>query len=170
MFNIFYVSNPASYWAIIMPLFLSVDMLNDSMTLHAHESVKHALFKRNARRKNEESKANGSLKFELCRQFFEILNSGKRTNRQAISVPSGYDVFTPSLHVQDSEDADVSTLLLEFTVPGATPGQIFTYNRAYTMDERGLGTEKIIRAHSKDHMTYHTVPAGDLMNTLISRR
>ncbi|GMI53358.1 hypothetical protein TeGR_g8605 [Tetraparma gracilis] len=31
MFNI-YVSNPVSYWAIIMPLFLSVDMLNDSMT------------------------------------------------------------------------------------------------------------------------------------------
>ncbi|GMI36496.1 hypothetical protein TeGR_g15056, partial [Tetraparma gracilis] len=60
MFNIFYVSNPASYWAIIMPLFLSVDMLNDSMTLHAHESVKHALFKQNVQRKNEESKANGT--------------------------------------------------------------------------------------------------------------
>ncbi|GMI26831.1 hypothetical protein TeGR_g8519 [Tetraparma gracilis] len=170
MFNIFYISTPASYWPIIVPLLLSVDMLNDSMTLYASQRVQHALYKKNDRRKIDESKANGSMRFELCRHFFEILNSGKRTNRRAISVPSGYDVFTPSLHVQDSEDADVSTLLLEFTVPGATPGQIFTYNRAYTMDERGLGTEKIIRAHSKDHMTYHTVPAGDLMNTLISRR
>ncbi|GMI54081.1 hypothetical protein TeGR_g10254, partial [Tetraparma gracilis] len=60
VFNIFYVSNPASYWAIIVPLLLSVDMLNDSMTLRAHESVQRALFKQSARRKNEESKANGT--------------------------------------------------------------------------------------------------------------
>ncbi|GMI41460.1 hypothetical protein TeGR_g5044, partial [Tetraparma gracilis] len=81
MFNVFYIS-PTSYWAIIVPLLLSVDMLNDSMTLHAHESVKHALFKQSTRKKNDESKANGTFEHDVIVDFAKRLNAGAENNRK----------------------------------------------------------------------------------------
>jgi hypothetical protein len=169
VFNIFY-SDPASYWAIIMPLFLSVDMLNDSMTLHAHESVKYALFKRNARGKNDESKANGTFEHDVIVDFAKRLNAGAENNRKEIRAPKGFDEFGPRLFAEDSGDAAADTLLMEFVLPGVTPGQAFTYDSRYTREERGTGTEKILQVFSKTHQVSHAVFADSALNHVLSRR
>ena len=170
MFNIFYVSNPASYWAIIMPLFLSVDMLNDSMTLRAHESVKRALFKQNARKKNEESKANGTFEHDAIVEVAKRFNAGAENNRREIRPPSGFDELKPRLFVEDSGNAAAETLILEFLLPGVTPGQVFTFDNRYTHEEKNHGTERILDVYSKTHKVSHAVPTATAVNKWVSRR
>ena len=170
MFNILYVSNPASYWAIIVPLLLSVDMLNDSMTLHAHERVKHALFKRNTRRKNEESKANGTFEHDAIVELAKRFNAGTENNRREIRPPSGFDEFEPRLFAEDSGGAAADTLMMEFVLPGVTPGQAFTFNCRYTMEEKGTGTEKALQVFSKTHRVIHAKPLDSVLNYVFSRR
>ncbi|GMI19178.1 hypothetical protein TeGR_g2222 [Tetraparma gracilis] len=170
MFNIFYVSNPASYWAIIVPLFLSVDMLNDSMTLHAHESVKHALFKRNDKMKKEESKANGTFEHDAIVELAKRFNAGAENNRREIRPPSGFDEFAPRLFAEDSGDVAADTLMMEFVLPGVTPGQAFTFDERYTPEEKGTGTHKVLQVFTKSHRVSHGKPADNAANYLVSPR
>jgi hypothetical protein len=46
LFNINYIDSPSSYWAIIIPLWFAVDLINDSFTRAAQEQVVHLVVKR----------------------------------------------------------------------------------------------------------------------------
>jgi hypothetical protein len=120
MFNIVYVSQPTSYWAIIMPLFLSVDMLNDSMILHANKSVERVLFKENARFTNEESKANGTFEHDAILDFVNRMVPSKENRRRAIKAPAGFEEFRPKLFVEDSKSSAVKTMIMEYVNRTAT--------------------------------------------------
>jgi len=169
MFNLLRV-DPPSYWPIIVPLLLSVDMLNDSMTLRAHESVKHALFKRNARRKNEESKANGTFEHDTIFELAKRFNAGAENNRREIRPPSGFDEFAPRLFAEDSGDVAAGTLMMEVVLPGITPSQAFTFDNRYTQEERRIGTEQVLQVFSKSQRVSHSKPADNTVNYLVSRR
>ncbi|GMI50282.1 hypothetical protein TeGR_g3670, partial [Tetraparma gracilis] len=95
VFNLEFIDNPASYWAVIMPLFLSVDMLNDSFTLHALKSVKQNLYKQGVRAKHEESKANGTLERDLLVAAAKRFNAGADNNRREIRPPAGFEELGP---------------------------------------------------------------------------
>jgi hypothetical protein len=170
MFNIVYVSKPESYWAIIMPLFLSVDMLNDSMTLRARESVKHALLKQNTRKKNDESRANGTFEHDVILEAAKRLNAGSENNRREIRPPSGFDEFSPRLFAEDSGDVAADTLILELDLPGVAPGQVFTFDNRYTPEERGTGIEKELQVFSKTHKVSHFKPGKSAADYLVSPR
>jgi hypothetical protein len=153
-----------------VPLFLAVDMLNDSMTLRAHESVKHALFKQNARRKNEESKANGTFEHDAIVEVAKRFAAGAENNRREIRPPSGFDEFSPRLFAEDSGDVSADTLMLEFVLPGVTPGQAFTYDCRYTIDEKGTGTERVLDVFSKTHKVSFIKPLDSVFDYVASRR
>jgi hypothetical protein len=153
-----------------MPLFLAVDMLNDTMTLRAHESVKRALFKRNARKKNEESKANGTFEHDAIVELVKRFNAGAENNRREIRPPSGFDEFAPRLFAEDSGDVSAETLMMEFVLPDATPGQAFTFDNGYTVEERKIGTDKTLQVYSKTHKATHAKPAYAVVNKVVSRR
>ncbi|GMI27400.1 hypothetical protein TeGR_g5264 [Tetraparma gracilis] len=153
MFNITFVEEPESYWAIIVPLWFAVDMINDSFTRHAKEAIVYTLAKQAIRDKFEESVANGTLKHDLCFHFLSLLNSGEEFDRKEIASPSGYADFKPRLYTQDSGDAAICTMLLEFDLPGITPGQAFTFALRYTSEELGAGTDRILQVFSKNHQT-----------------
>ncbi|GMI40457.1 hypothetical protein TeGR_g3449 [Tetraparma gracilis] len=159
-----------SYWAIIVPLFLSVDMLNDSMTLRAHESVKHALFKRNVQRKNEESKANGTFERDAIVELAKRINAGAETNRREIRPPSGFDEFAPRLFAEDSGDVSADTLMIELVLPGVTPGQVFTHDCRYTPEEKGTGSDKVLQIFSKTYRVSHAKTIGSSAARSVSRR
>jgi hypothetical protein len=73
------------------------------------------------------------------------LDSGEERGRIEVSPPSGYSELKPRMWYEDSEDSNVATVVLEFILPGVTPGQAHTFSRRYTTEERGLGTEKIVQ-------------------------
>jgi hypothetical protein len=160
----------SSYWPIIVPLLLSVDMLNDSMTLRAHESVKRALFKQRARRKNDESKANGTFELDAIVEVAKRFAAGAENNRREIRPPSGFDEFVPRLFVEDSEDVAADTLMMELVLPGVTPGQAFTFNFRYTSEEKGTGTEKALQVFSKTHRAAHAKPNASAVNYVVTLR
>jgi hypothetical protein len=159
-----------SYWAIIMPLFLAVDMLNDSMTLSAHESVKHAMYKQNTARENDESKANGTFEHDALVKFAKRLNTGAKTNRKEIRPPPGFDDLAPRLFAEKSGNVAADTLVMELVLPGVTPGQAFTCDFRYTQEEKGTGTSKKLQVCTKTHLVSHAVPADSAVNYLVSRR
>jgi hypothetical protein len=169
MFNLLRVDSP-SYWPIIVPLLLSVDMLNDSMTLRAHESVKYALFKRNVQRKNEESKANGTFEHDAILELAKRFAAGAENNRREVRPPSGFEEFAPRLFAENSGDAAAKTLMMEFVLPGVTPGQAFTSYFRYSHEELGTGTDRTLQVFSKTHRVFHATPADTAVNRVVSRR
>ncbi|GMI41462.1 hypothetical protein TeGR_g5044, partial [Tetraparma gracilis] len=140
MFNVFYIS-PTSYWAIIVPLLLSVDMLNDSMTLHAHESVKHALFKQSTRKKNDESKANGTFEHDVIVDFAKRLNAGAENNRKE----SVGGVNSTALELVDLRENEIVELPYEMMdVKGEGLRLLFDGNPcAEEVDWSGLGKDRL---------------------------
>jgi hypothetical protein len=170
VFNLEFIDNPASYWAVIMPLFLSVDMLNDSFTLHALKSVKQNLYKQGVRAKHEESKANGTLERDLLVAAAKRFNAGADNNRREIRPPAGFEELGPRLFVEDSQGSTAATMLFEFTLPGVTPGQAFTFDNRYSMEEKKTGTEKILQVFSKKHRVSHAKPLPSLTDFVVSRR
>lgn len=61
MFNIVVAgSTAASYWAIIVPLMMSVDLLNDSFARQARENVAYTMSRKAKGHKYDESKANST--------------------------------------------------------------------------------------------------------------
>ena len=145
MFNIFFVSQPVSYWAIIIPLWFQVDMVNDSFTRQAQEQVNQIMIKLANKKHFDEAKANGTLPEKLCAHFMSQLNSGEERGRLEVSPPSGYSELKPRMWYEDSEDSNVATVVLEFVIPGITPGQVYTFSRRYTTEERGAGTEEAVQ-------------------------
>jgi hypothetical protein len=140
------------------------------MTLHAHHSVKHALFKRNARKKNEESKANGTFEHDAIVELAKRFNAGAENNRREIRPPSGFDEFAPRLFAEDSGDVAADTLMMEFVLPGVTPGQVFTFDNKYTPEEKGTGSDEVLQVFSKSHMVSHAKQLGSSGARLVSRR
>ncbi|GMI32024.1 hypothetical protein TeGR_g5082, partial [Tetraparma gracilis] len=129
MFNIFYVSNSASYWAIIVPLALSVNALSKGFKRHGLESVNHALFKQNVQKKNDESKANGSFEHDAVVELAKRFNAGAENNRREIRPPSGFDEFAPRLFTEDSGDVSADALMLEDLV--AAPPDLEMLNASF---------------------------------------
>jgi hypothetical protein len=170
MFNIFYISNPASYWAIIIPLALSVNALSKGFKRHGLESVNHALIKQNVRKKNDESKANGTFEHDAIVEVAKRFAAGAENNRREIRPPSGFDEFSPRLFAEDSGDVAADTLMMEFVLPGVTPGQAFTYDCRYTIDEKGTGTERVLDVFSKTHKVSFIKPLDSVFYYVASRR
>ncbi|GMI52414.1 hypothetical protein TeGR_g2961, partial [Tetraparma gracilis] len=170
MFNIFYISNPASYWAIIIPLALSVNALSKGFKRHGLESVNHALIKQNVRKKNDESKANGTFEHDAIVELAERFNAGAENNRKEIRPPSGFDEFAPRLFTEDSGDVAADTLLMECVLPGVTPGQAFTFDCRYTPEEKGTGTEKVLQVMSDSYEVSHAKQLGSSVARLVSKR
>jgi hypothetical protein len=153
-----------------MPLFLSVDMLNDSMTLRARESVKHALCKQSTRKKCEDSKANGTFEHDAIVELAKRFNAGAENNRREIRPPSGFDEFSPRLFTEDSGDISADTLMMEFVLPGVSPGQAFTFDNRYTLEEKGGGVEKVLQVFSKTHRVTHAQATKTTINSVVSER
>ncbi|GMI34434.1 hypothetical protein TeGR_g1892, partial [Tetraparma gracilis] len=170
MFNIFYVENPTSYWAIIAPLFLSVDMLNDSVLRQAHEMVLHHLEKQATLKMFDESKARGTYPEDACLHLLRLLDSGSKNGRIEVPPPSGYDVFKPLMFLQKSEGAEVVTGILEFVLPGVTAGQAFTYFSRYSPDDRGTGEQAVLEVMSSDYRVVHGTPHPDPLNVVLALR
>ncbi|GMI41532.1 hypothetical protein TeGR_g12895, partial [Tetraparma gracilis] len=97
MFNIFFVSQPVSYWAIIIPLWFQVDMVNDSFTRQAQEQVNQIMIKEAEKRDFDEAKANGTLPEKLCAHLMAQLKSGEERGRLEASPPSGYSELKPRM-------------------------------------------------------------------------
>jgi hypothetical protein len=97
-------------------------------------------------------------------------NVGAENNRREIRPPSGFDEFEPRLFAEDSGDASADTQMLEFVLRGVSPGQAFTFNFRYTMEELGTGTEKVLQVFTKSHRVSHGKPADTAVNRVVSRR
>ncbi|GMI24835.1 hypothetical protein TeGR_g6113 [Tetraparma gracilis] len=170
MFNILYVSNPASYWAIIVPLALSVNTLFKGFKREGLESVKHTMFKRNVERKNDESKANGTFEYDAIVGLAKRFNAGAENNRREIRPPSGFDEFAPRLFAEDSGDVAADTLTMEFVVPGVSPGQAFTFDHGYTSEEHGGEPDEVLQVFSKTHRVSHVKQSNSTLACCTSRR
>jgi hypothetical protein len=193
MFNIFFVSQPASYWAIIIPLWFQVDMVNDSFTRQAQEQVNKIMIKEAEKRDFDEAKASGTLPETLCSHFMAQLKSGEERGRDKTEPPPGYSELKPRMWYEDSEDSNIATVILEFILPGVAPGQAFTFSQRYTTEERGSGTNEIMQVSrasesgdvrsdmsltpnsraqtfSKNHRTIHGKPARTAVNAVVSPR
>jgi hypothetical protein len=149
MFNIFFVSQPTSFWAIIIPLWFQVDMVNDAFTREAQEQVNYLMVKHANKKQLDEAKASGTLPDELCAHFMAQLNSGAARNRVDVKPPSGYTAMKPHMTVEDSEETAIITVMLEFVVQGVTPGQAFSFSRKFTAEERGTGTVKTLEVRKE---------------------
>lgn len=68
--------------AIIVPLFLSVDMLNDSFVLLVRTNVKYSMYKETARKELLESKANGTFAKDVLLDYTTRLSAGAKNNRR----------------------------------------------------------------------------------------
>ncbi|GMI54614.1 hypothetical protein TeGR_g7513, partial [Tetraparma gracilis] len=167
MFNIFFVSQPASYWAIIIPLWFQVDMVNDSFTRQAQEQVNKIMIKEAEKRDFDEAKASGTLPETLCSHFMAQLKSGEERGRDKTEPPPGYSELKPRMWYEDSEDSNIATVILEFILPGVAPGQAFTFSQRYTTEERGSGTNETMQTFSKNHRTIHGKPARTAVNAVV---
>ncbi|GMI30047.1 hypothetical protein TeGR_g10445, partial [Tetraparma gracilis] len=170
MFNIFYVENPTSYWAIIVPLFKSAKALNNSVVRQAHDMVLHQMAKEASLKMFDESKARGTYPEDACLHLLRLLDSGSKNGRIEVTPPSGYDSFKPLLFLQKSEGAEVVTGILEFVVPGVTAGQAFTYFSRYSPDDRGTGEQAVLEVMSSDYRVVHGTPHPDPLNVMLALR
>ncbi|GMI31372.1 hypothetical protein TeGR_g13262, partial [Tetraparma gracilis] len=148
--NIFFVAQPTSYWAILVPLALATGLLKDAFTRTALDNVTFVVLKEAADQKFDEAKASGTLPEKLCTDFLTRLNSGKR-GRIEVNPPAGYPMMKPRMWYEDSEDSNVATGVLEFVLPGVTPGQAYTFSNRYTPEEKGLGTDKTVQVDLRDN-------------------
>jgi hypothetical protein len=139
------VDQTSSYWAIIIPLWFAIDMVNDSFTRQAQEHVNHVMTKLADEKQFDEAKASGTLPEKLCAFFMAHLNSGDERGRIEESPPSGYSDLKPRMWYEDSGDSNIATGVLEFVLPGVTPGQAYTFKNRYTPEEKGLGTDKTVQ-------------------------
>lgn len=78
MFNLFFVTDPNSYWAVIIPMCFAIDMINDAFTRHAQEHVAKLLEYHATVHKFDKSKRYGTLRDDMCMDFLTELNSGER--------------------------------------------------------------------------------------------
>jgi hypothetical protein len=131
MFNIIYIGAPTSYWAIIMPLFLSVDMLNDSFIRQAQENVNRIVYKETSKKRYDEAKASGDFFNLVLLDLYKRLAAGEKNSRREIGAPAGFDALSPRVYAEKSSGAVAATLVTTFTIPGATPAQVFTFNNLY---------------------------------------
>jgi hypothetical protein len=145
--NIFFVAQPTSYWAILVPLALATGLLKDAFTRTALDNATFVVLMEAAEQKFDEAKASGTLPEKLCTDFLTRLNSGKR-GRIEVNPPAGYPMMKPRMWYEDSEDTKVATVLLEFIVPGVTPGQAFTFLWRYSSEERGIGTLQTLQVRT----------------------
>ena len=138
---------PRRYWPIIIPLMFSVDMLHDSFTRTAQETVTYATRTQTINREFAAHRANGTFVDEMCAATLHAMDSGEQCYRQEARTPSGYKEFAPRLYNQDSDETNIITFVMQFTIPDATPGQVFTFQNRYTPEERGTGTQEILQVY-----------------------
>ena len=83
----------------------------------------------------------------MCAATLHAMDSGEQCYRQEVRTPSGYKEFAPRLYNQDSDETNIITFVMQFTIPDATPGQVFTFQNRYTPEERGTGTQEILQVY-----------------------
>jgi Leucine-rich repeat (LRR) protein len=170
LFNITLLDKPASYWPIIFPLALSVEMLHDSLIREAHENVSFYTRKLVAEHKFDVAKANGTFAEDLCTSVLNLIDSGRQHFRMEVSTPRGFDELNPHVYVQDSDTCEVVTMISQFTVPDVTPGQVFTFLHRYTAEERGAGENRILEVISPRHQCMHGLPKVGSAASLVKPR
>ncbi|GMH78359.1 hypothetical protein TrLO_g9996 [Triparma laevis f. longispina] len=170
IFNLSFVENAAaSYWALTIPLWFSVDMVNDSFTRQAYEQTKILLRKIKQKQRFATSKANGTFIEDLCLDFVERL-SVSEDKRTEIPPPPNFAELKPKLFIEDTGDHNIFQVIMEFTIPNTTVGQAFTFIQRYTVEEKGLGTEKFLKVFAKNWRCSHYKPPPSFTDAFVFPR
>jgi hypothetical protein len=158
MFNIYNVTNPTSYWAIIVPLGLAVDMLHDSFTRKAHLSMSRIVARNTARQDLDDARKNGDAVNHAIGKFLDLLGSGVEHGRTEVAVPPGTEAMNPRMFTQRSSDMEAATMIMDFEIPGVSPGQGFWFTSGFSAEQEGSGTDKIVEVAAKDERVYYFKP------------
>ncbi|GMI54287.1 hypothetical protein TeGR_g13767, partial [Tetraparma gracilis] len=90
--------------------------------------------------------------------------------RTEVAVPPGTEAMNPRMFTQRSDDMEAATMIMDFEIPGVSPGQGLWFTSGFSAEQEDSGTDKIVEVAAKDERVYYFKPKETAANKVFARR